>query len=67
LRTSCRTRPRSIRSFCLVHQYNEFALPDEGWNAQTTDDTEPANDGILDGAVRAVRQLLQRYRTATAP
>jgi hypothetical protein len=51
--------------FLLVHQYNEFALPDEGWNAQTTDDTEPANDGIGDGAVRAVRQLLQRYRTAT--
>jgi hypothetical protein len=47
--------------FLIVHQFNEFVPPDEGFNAQTDDDTEPAN---LWGttALDAVTQQIQRYR-----
>ncbi len=49
--------------FLLVNQYNEFAVPDEGWNAETTDDIEAADDGIGYGAVDTVRELILRYRS----
>src|SRR5580700_3544161 len=29
--------------FLIIHQFNEFLPPDEGWNANTDDDIEPAN------------------------
>jgi hypothetical protein len=48
--------------FLILHQFNEFALPDEGWDANTTDDIEPANDGIGQGAVDAVRSEITQYR-----
>jgi hypothetical protein len=48
--------------FLVLHQFNEFALPDEGWDAQTTDDIEPAGDGIGSGAVDAVRSEIATYR-----
>jgi hypothetical protein len=48
--------------FLIVDQYNEFALPDEGWDPNTTDDIEPADDGIGYRAVDAVRQFIQQYR-----
>lgn len=48
--------------FLIVHQFNEFALGDEGWDANTTDDIEPADDGIGYGALTAVQQQIARYR-----
>ncbi len=48
--------------FLIVDQYNEFAQPDEGWNAETTDDIEPADDFIGDSAVTAVRTFIQTFR-----
>jgi len=48
--------------FLLIGQYNEFSQPDEGWDANSTDDIEPANDGIGYGGVNAVRQEILRYR-----
>jgi hypothetical protein len=61
------TYARTLRPiFLIVDQFNEFVQPDEGWNAQTDDDTEPAN---LWGhsAVDAVRAQILQYRAATAP
>jgi hypothetical protein len=52
--------------FLIVHQFNEFATPDEGWDAETTDDIEPADDGIGSGAVDAVRSQIQQYRARVA-
>jgi hypothetical protein len=48
--------------FLIVDQFNEFQLPDEGWDANTTDDIEPADDGIGSGAVNAVQQAIEQYR-----
>jgi len=48
--------------FLLIGQYNEFSQPDEGWDANSTDDIEPANDGIGYGGVNAVGQEILRYR-----
>ncbi|MBD5655189.1 MAG: hypothetical protein IAI50_08390 [Candidatus Eremiobacteraeota bacterium] len=50
--------------FLIVDQYNEFALPDEGWDADTTDDIEPADGGIGYDAVDAVRSFIARYRSS---
>jgi len=48
--------------FLIVDQFNEFGKPDEGWNAQTDDDIEPAN---LWGftALQDVQQQIAHYRT----
>ncbi len=50
-------------TFLIVDQFNEFQSPDEGWNAQTNDDIEPAN---LWGSrsLDAVRCEVARYRAA---
>lgn len=47
--------------FLIIHQFNEFVPPDEGWNANTDDDIEPAN---LWGssALKAVRTQIELYR-----
>jgi hypothetical protein len=29
--------------FLIIHQFNEFVPPDEGFDANTHDDIEPAN------------------------
>jgi hypothetical protein len=50
--------------FLLIGQYNEFSQPDEGWDANSTDDIEPANDGIGYGGVNAVGQEILRYKLA---
>jgi len=50
--------------FLLIGQYNEFSQPDEGWDANSTDDIEPANDGIGYGGVDAVGQEILRYKLA---
>jgi len=47
--------------FLIVHQFNEFVPPDEGFDANTDDDIEPAN---LWGftALQAVQQQIAIYR-----
>jgi hypothetical protein len=48
--------------FLIVHQFNEFVPPDEGFDANTDDDTEPANLwGIT--ALEAVKQQIEIYRS----
>jgi hypothetical protein len=50
--------------FLIIHQFNEFEPPDEGFDANTDDDIEPAN---LWGrsALEAVRDQIERYRGRT--
>jgi hypothetical protein len=47
--------------FLIIHQFNEFVPPDEGWNANTDDDSEPANLWGF-GALAAIKQQVQIYR-----
>ncbi|MGA8431008.1 MAG: hypothetical protein WB729_14390 [Candidatus Sulfotelmatobacter sp.] len=49
--------------FLIIHQFNEFVPPDEGFNANTDDDSEPAN---LWGetALDAVQHQIDLYRNA---
>jgi len=47
--------------FLIVDQFNEFTPPDEGWDANTNDDIEPANLWGL-GALQAVKQQIDIYR-----
>lgn len=47
--------------FLIIHQFNEFVPPDEGWNANTDDDIEPANLWNY-GALEAARQQIKLYR-----
>jgi hypothetical protein len=47
--------------FLIIHQFNEFVPPDEGWDANTDDDSEPANLWGL-GALAAIRQQISIYR-----
>jgi len=51
--------------FLIIHQFNEFVPPDEGFDANTDDDIEPANLWGL-GALEAVRQQIAAYRPQTA-
>jgi hypothetical protein len=55
-----RLQPR----FLIVDQFNEFTTPDEGWNAETSDDTEPtqAPNGWGYSAIEAVREEISTYR-----
>jgi hypothetical protein len=47
--------------FLIIHQFNEFNSSDEGWDADTNDDIEPANQwGIR--SVEVVRDQLTLYR-----
>jgi hypothetical protein len=47
--------------FLIVDQFNEFTPPDEGWDANTNDDIEPANLWGF-GALKAVKQQIDIYR-----
>jgi len=51
-------------TFVIVHQFNEFTMADEGWNAQTSDDIEPTRlpKGWLYTAVDAVHTAVAVYR-----
>ena len=51
--------------FLIIHQFNEVVPPDEGFDANTDDDIEPANLWGL-GALEAVRQQIAAYRPQTA-
>jgi hypothetical protein len=48
-------------TFLIIHQFNEFVPSDEGFDANTDDDVEPANLWGF-GALNAVRGQLERYR-----
>jgi hypothetical protein len=47
--------------FLMVHQFNEFVPPDEGFDANTDDDIEPANLWGF-GALDAVQEQIAIYR-----
>ena len=50
--------------FLLIHQFNEFGPPDEGWNANTDDDIEPANLWSTT-AIENVKHQIEIYRQHT--
>jgi hypothetical protein len=50
--------------FLIIHQFNEFGPPDEGFDANTHDDIEPANLWGK-GALRVVKDEIEAYRKAT--
>jgi hypothetical protein len=47
--------------FLIIHQFNEFGPPDEGFDADTHDDIEPANLWGR-GSLKAVRDEIAAYR-----
>ena len=47
--------------FLILHQFNEFVPPDEGWNADTDDDIEPASLWRF-GALETVKHQIKLYR-----
>jgi hypothetical protein len=47
--------------FLILHQFNEFGPPDEGFDANTDDDIEPANLWGF-GALEAVKEQIEIYR-----
>jgi hypothetical protein len=51
-------------TFLIVHQFNEFTMADEGWDAQTSDDIEPTRlpKGWSYTAVDAVHIAVAAYR-----
>ncbi len=53
-------------AFLIVHQFNEFVRPDEGWNAQTSDDTEPTRmpHGWGYSGIDAVRNAISIYKSS---
>ena len=51
--------------FLIVHQFNEFVPSDEGFDANTDDDVEPANLWGF-GALSAVKGQIERYRRQIA-
>jgi hypothetical protein len=44
----------------IIHQFNEFAA-EEGWDANTNDDVEPANLWGKSG-LKVVREEIKAYR-----
>jgi hypothetical protein len=53
--------------FLIIHQFNEFDPPDEGFDANTDDDIEPADLWGM-SALEAARGQISRYRrTFTSP
>jgi hypothetical protein len=51
--------------FLILHQFNEFNSSDEGWDANTNDDIEPANQwGVR--SIEIVKTQLDLYRCETA-
>jgi len=49
--------------FLIVHQFNEFVPPDEGFDANTDDDVEPANLWGF-SALAATREQISIYRAS---
>jgi hypothetical protein len=49
--------------FLIVHQFNEFVESDEGFDANTNDDIEPANLWGR-GDLKTVREQISAYRSA---
>lgn len=49
--------------FLVIHQFNEFVQPDEGFDANTDDDIEPAN--LWGNDLSIVKQQIEKYRQAT--
>ena len=47
--------------FLIIHQFNEFVPPDEGFDADTNDDVEPANLWGS-GDLEIVRHQILMYR-----
>lgn len=50
--------------FLILHQFNEFNSSDEGFNANTNDDIEPA-DQWGRTALEVVKEQIRQYRRAT--
>jgi hypothetical protein len=46
--------------FLIIHQFNEFGPPDEGFDANTNDDIEPAN--LWGNDLRIVKEEIKIYR-----
>ena len=46
--------------FLFIDQFNEYVSPDEGWNANTIDDIEPANQWGNDLGI--IRRQIELYR-----
>jgi hypothetical protein len=46
--------------FLIIHQFNEFVQPDEGYDANTDDDIEPAN--LWGNDLGIVKQQIEIYR-----
>jgi hypothetical protein len=56
--------------FLIIHQFNEFVPPDEGFDANTDDDTEPANlwgHGALDAVQQQITLYHQQTKTEARP
>ena len=51
-------------TFLFIDQFNEFVSPDEGWNADTNDDIEPAN--LWGNDLGIVKQQIENYRQQVA-
>jgi hypothetical protein len=49
--------------FLFIHQFNEFVQPDEGFNANTDDDIEPAN--LWGNDLDVVKRQIEIYRERT--
>jgi hypothetical protein len=50
--------------FLWIHQFNEFTMPDEGFDANTDDDIEPANLWG-NGGLQVVQRQIWKYRHET--
>jgi hypothetical protein len=50
--------------FLFIHQFNEFVQPDEGFDANTDDDIEPAN--LWGDDLKIVKNQIEIYRQRTA-
>jgi hypothetical protein len=51
--------------FLIIHQFNEFVPPDEGFDANTDDDIERAN--LWGNDLEIVKHQIALYRRSTAP
>jgi hypothetical protein len=49
--------------FLFIHQFNEFVPPDEGFDANTDDDIEPAN--LWGNDLVIVKNQIELYRERT--
>jgi hypothetical protein len=49
--------------FLFIDQFNEFVSSDEGWDANTNDDIEPAN--LWGNDLEVVKSQIERYRQST--